>query len=136
MSTHRSGSETKSKRPLRVAAEIKRDLPDLIRKHVALPHDVLVSITDVELSTDLSYARVFFSVLGKEEAALGLQVENLLNAKKSAIRTEIAHRLIMRQHPEIRFIYDTTPARAARIELLFKQIHEEEKKTEEGGTEK
>jgi ribosome-binding factor A len=125
MLKRKAGSASPSKRPLRVASEVKRDLPEIIRLHVSLPAGVLVSITDVELSSDLSFAKIYFSVFGGTEEVLGQKIADLLNSKKSAIRTELAQRLVMRKHPELRFYYDSTPVRAARIEMLFKQIHDE-----------
>jgi ribosome-binding factor A len=116
---------TKGTRPLRIAAEIKRDLPDLIRRHVTLPPGVLLSITDVEVTEDLGQARVFFSVLGPQEQRTAQHVAQELNHKRGVLRTEIAHRLVMRQHPELKFIYDETPARAARIEQLLNEIQKE-----------
>jgi ribosome-binding factor A len=112
------------KRPLRVAAEILREIPGILRAHVEIPGNAVVSITDVEVSDDLSYAKVFFSVYGEHEKTAAARIEQLLNSKKGVVRHEIAQRMIMRQHPEIRFIYDDTPARAARIEELLKQVKE------------
>jgi ribosome-binding factor A len=122
----------KGNRPLRIAAEIRRDLPDILRKHIDLPSGLLVSITGVEVSPDLSQARIFFSVLGKHEIKAAAELEHLLNGKRGVVRTEIARRLVMRQHPELKFIYDETPARAARIESLLNQIHNESRAPEGG----
>ncbi len=115
----------KGNRPLRVAAEIKRDLPELLRKHVTLPDGVLVSIIDVEVTADLSIAKIYFSVLGKHEERTAQYVQTALNRKRGVLRTEIAKRLVMRQHPELTFAHDETSARAARIELLLNQIQKE-----------
>jgi ribosome-binding factor A len=113
-----------NKRPLRIAAEILREIPEILRARVEMPEGIIVSITDVEVSDDLSYARIFFSVYGEHEKASGRDIEQFLNSKKGIVRHEIAGRMVMRQHPEIRFIYDETPARAARIEELLKQVRE------------
>jgi ribosome-binding factor A len=115
----------KGKRPQRVAAEILRDLPGILRAHVELPQYAMVSITDVEVSDDLSFASVYFSVIGEHEAELAHRVEQELNAKKGVVRHELAQRLVMRQHPDIRFHHDATPARAARIEELLRQVREQ-----------
>ncbi|HEY3294252.1 MAG TPA: 30S ribosome-binding factor RbfA [bacterium] len=112
------------KRPLRIAAEILRDLPEILRAQVDLPDGVMVSITDVEVNDDLTTAKIFFSVFGGDETRTGPYVQKLLNARKGAVRHEIAQRLVMRQHPEVRFIYDETPARAAHIEELLKKARE------------
>jgi ribosome-binding factor A len=122
----------KGNRPLRIAAEIRRDLPDILRKHVDLPSDLMVSITGVEVSPDLSQARIYFSVLGARENKAAAELEHLLNGKRGVVRTEIARRLVMRQHPELKFIYDETPARAARIETLLNQIQNESRAPEGG----
>ena len=122
----------KGSRPLRVASEIKRELPDLIRRHLAVPDNLLVSITGVEVSPDLGLARIFFSVLGPHERKAAAGLERVLNNKRGLFRTEIAHRLVMRQHPELKFFYDDTPARAARIEALLNQIHREARPPEGG----
>ncbi|MDD5088287.1 MAG: 30S ribosome-binding factor RbfA [bacterium] len=113
------------RRPLRIAAEILRDLPEILRALDALPGDALVSVSDVEVSDDLSYAKVFFTVLGECDERRIIEITRVLNSQKGAVRHEIAQRLPMRQHPEFRFIYDATPLRAARIEELLKQIHRE-----------
>ena len=115
----------KGNRSLRIAAEIKRDLPELLRKHVMFPAGVLVSIIDVEVSADLSTAKVYFSVLGKREERTAQFVQAALTRKRGVLRAEIAKRLVMRQHPDLKFAYDETPARAARIELLLNQIQKE-----------
>jgi ribosome-binding factor A len=113
-----------NKRPLRIAAEILRDMPGILRAHVEFPDGIMVSITEVEVSDDLCYARIFFSVYGEHEERTAHRIEQLLNGKKGVVRHELAQRLIMRQHPEVRFIYDETPARAARIEDLLRQARE------------
>ncbi len=118
-------STKKGKRPLRIAAEILRDLPDILRAHVELPVGIMVSITDVEVNDDLSLAKVFFSVYGETDESQFLAIERELNAKKGVVRHELAQRLVMRQHPDIRFHYDATPARAARIEELLRQVREQ-----------
>ena len=118
-------------RPLRIAAEIRRDLPAILRKHVKIRDGLLLSVTDVEVTPDLSQAKVYFSVIGEREAAAARELEQQLNHKRGVIRTEIAHQLVMRQHPEFRFIYDETPARAARLESLLKQIQNESRASEQ-----
>lgn len=68
--------------------------------------------------------KVFFSVFGEHEAETAEQIAQILNSRRGVVRHEIAQRLVMRQHPEFRFIYDATPAKAARIEALLKQVRD------------
>jgi ribosome-binding factor A len=122
MSKLRLQDPGKNKRPLRIGSEILRDVPGILRKSVELPAGVMISITDVEVSDDLSFAKIYFSVLGDHEEETGRQMADLLNSKKGVVRHELAQRLIMRQHPDLRFYYDPTPARAARIDELLRQV--------------
>ena len=118
----------KKKRPLRIAAEILRDLPSILRKHVPISSELMISITDVDVSGDLSFAKIYFSVLGSDDPEMPNKVERILNANKGIVRKELSQLLIMRQHPDLRFYYDETLARAARIEALLSQV----RKTSEG----
>jgi ribosome-binding factor A len=113
------------RRPLRIGAEILRDLPGIIRSNISLPDDLMITILDVEVTDDLSHAKVYFSIFGEHEEARALRTQKLLNDNRALVRHEIAQRLVMRQHPDIKFIYDNTPAHAAHIEALLKQVREE-----------
>ena len=56
-------------RPNRVAEEIKREIVDIIRTEIKDPRvDGLVSVTDVEVTNDLSYAKIFVSKYGSAES--------------------------------------------------------------------
>ncbi|MBL0060431.1 MAG: 30S ribosome-binding factor RbfA [bacterium] len=112
------------RRPLRLGAELEREMPGMIRDIATIPNDMILSVTGVTVSDDLSMAQVFFSVIGSETS--GESVERHLNKLRGKFRTAIAKRFVMRQHPEVRFNYDRTPAKAARIEELLKQARNEE----------
>ena len=112
-------------RPLRIAAEIRRELPDILRDIITLPDGLLLSVLDVEVTSDLSQARVYFSLVGPHEQESAQKTERQLNGKKGLVRRAISQRMVMRQHPEFRFIYDDTPARAARIEQLLREVRDE-----------
>lgn len=94
-------------------------MPDLIRDLMSFPSSVLVTVTGVDVSEDLSLAQVYVSAFG--ENANSERIVSELNASRGKFRTEVAKRFVMRQHPEIKFRYDDTPARAARIEELLKK---------------
>ena len=111
------------RRPLRLGAEFARVMPELIRDIADIPSDVMVTVTGVTVSPDLSQAYVFFSVIG--ETADGEAIEKDLNRLRGKFRTQIAQRFTMRQHPTIRFNYDKTPERGARIEALLKEARGE-----------
>lgn len=108
------------RRPLRLGAELEREMPGMIREIVDVPTDMIVSVTGVSVTDDLSLAEVFFSVIG--QSMTGVALERLLNKNRGKFRTAIAKRFVMRHHPDVKFKYDETPAKAARIEELLKQV--------------
>ena len=82
-------------RPNKVAEEIKKELMSIIRNDIKDPRvDGLVSVTDVEVTSDLSYAKVFISKYGTDKA----RTDALKGLEKAAgyIRSELSKRLKMR----------------------------------------
>lgn len=83
----------------------------------------IFTVTDVELSKDGKNLKIFFSVFGTEEdKKKSFQI--LLESKK-LIRESFRKRLRLKVIPNLDFEFDTTPARASRIEDLFNKIHSE-----------
>ena len=79
-----------------------------------------VTITDVETTQDLSYAKVYFTVLDDEKRKSTLDA---LNGAASFIRGKLSSRIEMRHTPELKFIYDTSIDYGNHIENLIKNIN-------------
>jgi ribosome-binding factor A len=77
------------------------------------PRIGFVTLTDVEVSQDLSYARVFFSTYGSEDQQK--DTTKGLQAASGFIRREVAHRMQLRHTPELEFRHDPTSERAERM---------------------
>lgn len=108
-------------RPERVAHLMQREIADILRTRMRDPRlSDWVSVTDVEVSEDLSSAKVFVSILptGEERnralAALG--------GAEGFVRHELAPRLGLREVPEIHFRLDASIERGARVDELLKRI--------------
>jgi len=84
-----------------------------------------VNVTGVEVSSDLSYAKVFVSLYGTEEEQKACF--EALNKSKGYFRSEIAKRIRLRYTPEIHFARDDSEAYSAHIEELLARIKREEK---------
>ncbi|HOW28044.1 MAG TPA: 30S ribosome-binding factor RbfA [Elusimicrobiota bacterium] len=82
-----------------------------------------VTVTGVKLTDDLYQARVFYSVLGSEEDKEKSR-EALIKAIPF-IRSEIRHLENLRRIPNLEFVYDETPARAARVFEILNRIETE-----------
>ncbi len=112
-----------SNRISRINEEIQRELSDLLRTLKDPRVQAMISITRVETTGDLRYAKVYVSVLEKEKT------RDVLKGLRSAggyLRREIGGRLQLRCTPELVFVEDESIARGAHIFDLLHQIHEKE----------
>jgi len=105
------------KRKQRVAHLIKAEVSEMILKELKDPRIGFVSVTSVEVSGDLRYATVFFTVLGEDKAVQS--TVTALEHAKGYVRREIANRLRLRYAPEIRFKYDDVFQRAWHLEEII-----------------
>lgn len=112
-------------RPNRIGEEIKKEVVLLIRNGIKDPRvDSLLSITDVEVTRDLSYATIYIRRYGSEQ-----QRQDALDGMKAAagfIRSELSRRLKLRTVPELIFKLDDSLEYGAKIETILHQIHEDE----------
>jgi ribosome-binding factor A len=105
-------------RRARIADQIQRELAELIRTELRDPRvGSMVTLTGVEVSRDQSHAKVFFTVLGAESAALEA-LEGLRHAA-GFLRSGIAHRLSTRSVPELHFEHDVSVERGIRLTRLI-----------------
>jgi ribosome-binding factor A len=113
-------------RPERVAQFMRREIAEILEHRLNDPRLAgrVVSVTDVEVTPDLSFARVFVSVLED-----GPERERALAALQSAagfVRHLLSDRLDLREVPEIRFVHDSSIERGARVEELLRRIQDGE----------
>ena len=103
----------------RVRKELMRDISDIIRKEVRGIEGVL-SIVDVEVSHDNSYAKVFYSVFGSDEQKE--KTKEAIEQNKPKIRYEVGKRIRLRVTPELRFIYDDSIERGSKVTEIIDKI--------------
>jgi len=113
-----------SKRTERVADLIRRELSDLFMNKMRDPRMGFVSITDVEVSPDLGHAVVFLSSLDGAEKRI--EIVKVLSNAAPFLRRELAPRLGLREVPTLRFVYDESIERGARIEDILRRIKDGE----------
>lgn len=108
-------------RPERVAESIKREMAEILGQRLRDPRlGSMISVTDVEVTKDLSVARIYVSVLAPDEARD--KALEALNHSIGFVRHELAPRLGLREVPEIRFLLDTSIQSGARVEELLRRI--------------
>jgi ribosome-binding factor A len=100
---------------------MRREIAEILANRMRDPRlGAMVSVTDVEVTSDLSFARVYVSVL-TSSGETGTVLEGLQHAA-GFVRRELAPRLGLREVPELRFLLDTSLERGARVEELLKKI--------------
>ena len=102
----------------RIAGIIRKSITEIITMELKNPHLGFVTIPEVKVSKDFSYAKVFVSFIKEEDIEEGMKV---LEKSKGFIRSGLAKRLDTRRCPELIFALDESFKREARItELLNK----------------
>ena len=108
-------------RPDRVADQIRGELAQLLARDVHDPGIGFVTLTRVQVSPDIQLARVFYTVLGDENARK--ESARALDRASAFLRRQIGARLRLKRVPELKFHYDEAVAGQDRIEQLLNEIH-------------
>lgn len=106
----------------RVRKAIMREVSDIIAHAIKEPRlaNVLISVTDVEVTHDLRFARIFVSVLGEEETRN--EIMDILKEAQPKVRSELGGRVRLRYTPEIDIRLDDSLERGARVTQILDQI--------------
>ena len=109
-------------RPERVAHLMRREIAEILANRLRDPRvSHWVSVTDVEVTGDLSFARVYVSILtGADDSPKALEA---LQGAAGFVRHELAPRLGLREVPEIRFVLDRSIETGARVEELLRKLN-------------
>jgi len=107
-------------RSSRVGESVHKEISALLLKGLKDPRIGFVTITAVDVTPDLHLARVYFTVMGDEEARR--ETEKGLKSSVPYIRRELGKRLRMRYVPDIIFRFDSSLEYGSRIESLLREI--------------
>ena len=115
----------------RINMEVQRELSEIIRTEIKDPrvNGAMTSVVAVEVTPDLKYCKAYISVLGDEERA-----KDALTGLKSAvgyIRRELAHRVNLRNTPEITFVLDQSIEYGVNMSRLIVDVTKDLKDDEE-----
>ncbi len=108
-----------SDRIRRIGGQLQRELATLIRDEVRDPRLGMVTVAEVRVSSDLSHAKVFVTVMGDEKAC-ELSVE-VLNRAAGFLRVQLGKVLRLRTVPQLHFVYDHSLLDGNRLSGLIDQ---------------
>lgn len=117
------------KRTDRIADQMQKELAVLIQQEMKDPRlGLMVTVSGVQVSTDLAHAKVFVTFLGKdtdEEIQGALKV---LNGAAGFLRTELSRRIKLRTMPALKFLFDASLLRGRELSSLIDSAIAEDKK--------
>lgn len=102
-------------RAKRVGQQIQRALSELIRRELRDPRLGMITLTDVRMSSDLSYAKIYYSVLGADPHL----AQQILTQAADILRGPLGRSLGIRHSPELRFVPDELIEKGARLSALI-----------------
>lgn len=113
-----------SVRNQRLQSIFQKEITNIIQNEIKDPKLGFVTVSDVSVTNDLSYAKVFVSFLGKDQRnEAGLKI--LIKAR-GFIRSQLAKRVKVYKVPELEFIIDDSLKKAQRIDDILNKIHSED----------
>ena len=121
------------KRSDRVSQELKKEVAVILQREVKYPRIGMVTVSDVEVSRDLAYAKIFVTFLfDNDQEAINQGMKGLEKASPY-IRSLVGKAMRLRIVPELRFIYDESLVEGMRMSnLVSNVIREDEAKHKEG----
>lgn len=112
------------KRTDRLNSLLKEVISEVIKRDVRNPHVTeLVTVTRVQITKDLHYAKVYISVIGTDQDKV--ETIKALNSAAGFIAVQSSHKVVMRYFPSLTFRLDDSVDRHMRIEELLGKISEE-----------
>ena len=123
-----------TERTRKIGEQILRELADVIRREMKDPRATWITLHAVQVSRDLSRARVYFSTLNDSDRDA---ISSLLGKASGFLRYELGKRIKIRVIPALHFYYDDSIAEGNRLASLIEEAVESDKAKQEGrsGTE-
>lgn len=106
----------------RVGEQIKKELSQIIQTEFKDPRTGFITVTGVELTTDLSQAKIYLSVLGNDQQKE--ETLKVLSKGTGFLRTELSKRIRLRKMPVLLFKFDHSIEYGSRIEGLLEKLNE------------
>lgn len=108
----------------RIASNLVKEISYILATEIKDNDIKFVTITDCKVTNDLSFAKVYFTVLDDSK-----KIETIKALKNASgfIRRELAERVDIRHIPELQFVFDESIEYGNKIEHIIENIHKEDK---------
>ena len=105
----------------RIASNMIKELSYILANEVKNNNIKFVTVTDVKLASDLSYAKVYVTVFNKDKVDITMKA---LEQAKGFIRKKLSERIDIRHTPELSFTFDESIEYGKKIEQIIEKINE------------
>ncbi|WP_462379496.1 30S ribosome-binding factor RbfA [Pseudomonas sp. Marseille-QA0892] len=118
-------------RTQRIGDQMQRELALLIQREIKDPRLGLVTITAVDVTRDLSHARVHITVMGKDTPDDIKQNLEILKDAAGFLRMQLGKAMKLRTVPQLQFLYDASIRRGAELSALIERAVAEDREHRE-----
>ena len=108
----------------RINHAILEEVSKILMREVKNQDLKFVTITDTETTSDLSYTKLYYTVMDKDQDLIQKELEKA----SPFIRTKLAEKIDIRHTPELRFIYDNSISYGEHMDKLLNEIKEKDSK--------
>ena len=120
-------------RTQRVSHFLHEELARLLQSTVRDPRVQEVNLTGVEVSRDLSHAKVFFTLMNDASPEERAEVTAVLSKVSGFLRSELAKASAMRTVPRLSFRFDESVGRGRDMESLLREVRQADEQLQTGG---
>ena len=104
----------------RLNSQFEKEISNILQTEIKDEDIKFVTITDCEITNDLSYAKVYFTVL---DTTRKKETMKALERASSFIRGKLSERIEIRHTPELKFVFDESIEYGERIEKKIEELH-------------
>ncbi|HCG39620.1 30S ribosome-binding factor RbfA [Stutzerimonas chloritidismutans] len=122
-------------RTQRIGDQMQRELALLIQREIKDPRLGLITITAVDVSRDLSHAKIFITIMGQDDDQEAVKGNlRILNDAAGFLRMQLGKSMKLRTVPQLHFNYDASIRRGVELSSLIERaVAEDRKHSDERG---
>ena len=121
-------------RTQRIGDQMQRELALLIQREIKDPRLGLVTITGVEVSRDLSHAKIYITIMGRDDEEAVKGNLRILNEAAGFLRMQLGKAMKLRSVPQLHFNFDASIRRGVELSSLIERaVAEDRKHSDERG---
>ena len=112
------------KRASRIGDRIREEISEMLIQKMGDPRLMGVTITDVQIDSELTFADVYFSAV--EGSSRSAEIQAGFEHAQGFLRTELANKVDLRHFPRLRFHWDPSYEQAEKIDRLIASLHQDQ----------